>query len=384
MSLNLSRNTRLWVSTSKTTHDNSNTFEIPIQDGYSLGQNMSSEDISPEEAGPVPTRGSRRFNTAFDPVDWSFSTYLNPYISSGDVMALDAILWHAIATSNDLPVELEGDGAGNAGQTDVYTTGSSFKVGFTKNSAHVLTKLYLYFKIDNKVYLVEDGQVNEASIPLDISDIAMTNWSGQGTKITEITPPAFMAATGLEYDAATPTVDSYVGVPIDKAYILSKLTTVSMQSDASGSSKFYNIALTGGTLTISNGISYVTPSTLSEVDTPVGSFTGTFDVTGSMDSYLRDGIGLADGSSADNAYGSADLLRQMSTNRNVLNASNITFELGGKTNNSRVEINLPQAQIGIPAMSVDSIVSQSMEFKGIPSSADMNDGDEVNLEFFYS
>mgnify|MGYP000598525463 FL=1 len=72
----------------------------------------------------------------------------------------------------------------------------------------------------------------------------------------------------------------------------------------------------------------------------------------------------------------------MITNKNVVNVSNITFELGGKSNSTRVEINLPQAQIGIPAVSVDSIISQSLEFKGIPSSADMNDGDEVNLTFF--
>lgn len=385
MALNLSRNTRLWASTVSTGHNNSNTFEIPIQDGYSLGQNMSSEDIAPEEAGPVPVRGSKRFNTAFDPVDWSFSTYLNPYIFGGsDVMAVDAILWHAIATSNNLSLDLDGDGVGNAGTTDVYYSPTSFNVGFTKNGAHVLTNLNLYFKIDNKVYLVKNAQVNEASIPLDISDIGMTNWSGQGTEVEEITQPAFMSGSGLAFDDATPVLDEFVGVPANKTYILNKLTTVSMQSDASGTSAFYQIALTGGSLTITNNITYVTPNTLAEVDSPVGSFTGTFDVSGSMESYLKDGIGLADGSTADNAYGSAELLKQMSTNRNVLNASNITFELGGKTNNARVEVNLPNAHIGIPAMSVDSIVSQSLEFKGIPSSSEMDDGDEINIKFFQS
>lgn len=382
MSLNLSRNTRLWVSTVDTGHDNSNTFEIPIQDGYSLGQNMASEDISPEEAGPTPTRGSRRFNTNLDPVDWSFSTYLNPYLVNGDVYALDAILWHALATSNDLPLELQGDGAGNAGQTDVYSTGSEFKIGFTKNGAHVLTKLNLYFKIDNKVYLVKEAQVNEASIPLDIADIAMTNWSGQGTEMVEIAAPAFMSATAETFNPDLPTADSFVGIPADRSYILSKLTTVTMQSNAGGTTSYYRIALTGGSLTINNNISYVTPSTLAEVDTPVGSFTGTFDVSGTMDSYLRDGVGLADGSSDANAYGSADLLKQMVQNKNVINVSNITFELGGKFNSSRVEVNLPQAHIGIPAVSVDSIISQSLEFKGIPSSAGMDDGDEVNITFY--
>lgn len=384
MALNLSRNTRLWVSTVSTGHDNSNTFELAIQDGYSLGQNMTSEDISPEEAGPVPVRGSRRFNTSLDPVDWSFSTYLNPYLFGSDVMAMDAILWHALATPDSLDLDLDGDGAGGAGTTDVHYSNTSFNVGFTKNSAHVLTKLNMYFKIDNKVYLVEEAQVNEASIPLDIADIGMTNWSGQGTKVTEIPAPAFMSADGTSYDINSPTSNEFVAIPSNKAYILNKLTTVSMQSDASGSNAYYNMALTGGSLTIGNGITYVTPSTLAEVDIPVGSFTGTFDVSGSLDTYLKDGVGLANGSDAENAYGSAELLSQMATNRGVSNASNITFELGGKTNNARVEINLPNAHIGIPAMQVDSIVSQSLEFKGIPSSADMNDGDEINLKFFNS
>ena len=210
----------------------------------------------------------------------------------------------------------------------------------------------------------------------------MTNWSGQGTKITQIEEPTFMSAIGAEYDIGGSSTDSYVAIPTDKSYILNKLTTVTMQSDAGGSQAFYNIALTGGTITIANNISYVTPSTLAEVDTPVGSFTGSFSVSGNMDSYLRGGIGLADGSDIDNAYGSEDLLRLMSENREVINASNIIFEMGGRTNASKVLVTLPNAQIGVPAMSVDSIVSQSLEFKGIPSSSDMNDGDEVNLEFF--
>ena len=383
--LNLSRNTRLWVSTVTSGHDNSNTFEIPIQDGYTLDQNVSSEDIAPEEAGPTPVRGSKRFNTSYDPVDWAFSTYLNPYILGGsDVMAVDAIMWHALATPDSLSLDFDGDGSGNPGDTDVHYSNTSFNVGFTKNGAHVLTKLNLYFKIDNKVYHVKEAQVNEASIPLDINDIGMTNWSGQATEIEEIAEPTFMSGSGLAFDASTPTTGEYVPVPANKKYLLSKLTTISMQSDASGSSAYYNIALTGGSLTIGNNITYVTPNTLAEVDLPVGSFTGTFDVTGTVESYLKDGIGSADGTSPQDAFGSADLLKQMSANREVTNITNITFELGGKTNNARLEINIPNGHISVPSMSVESIVSQSFEIKGIPSSAALDDGDEVNLKFFES
>lgn len=383
MALNLSRNSRLWVSTVTSGHDNSNTFEIPLQPDFSFSQGMSFEDISPEEAGPVPVRGSKRFNSALDPVDWSFSTYLNPYIFGGsNVMAVDAILWHALATSNDLSPDFNGDGSGNPGTTDVYYSPTSFNVGFTKNSAHVLTELNLYFKIDNKVYHVKKAQVNQADIPLDISGIGMTNWAGQATEIEEITAPAFMSGTGLAFDDSTPTNDEFVAIPSNAVYLLNKLTTVSMQSDVSGSNANYTIGLTGGSLTISNNITYVTPTTLANVDTPIGSFTGTFDVSGTMESYLKDGVGSANGTSSSNAYGSADLLKQMLSNRSVVNSTNIVISINGEGSTSKVVVTLPQAQIAIPSMSVDSIVSQSFEFKGIPSSADMDDGDEVDIKFY--
>lgn len=383
MALNLSRNSRLWVSTVESGHNNSNTFEIPLQDGYTLSQNPSFEDVSPEEAGPVPVRGSRRFNVSLDPVDWSFGSYLTPYLYDTDkIMTVDAILWHAISTTNALALDLDGDGANGPGNTDVYYTNTEFNVGFTKNGAHVLTKLYLYFKIDTKVYKVSNAQINQVEVPLDISGIAMANWSGQGTSIEEISAPAFMSGSGLAFDDAVPTSNEFVAVPSNKEYLLNKLTTVTMQSDVTGTSKYYHIALTGGSITINNNISYVTPNTLAELDVPVGSFTGSFEVTGTVDSYLKDGLGLKDGSSAANAYGSQDLLNHMLTNRDINHATDITFEINGKTSTARVEINLPNAMIGVPAMNVEQIVSQSFEFKGIPSSADMDDGDEVNLKFY--
>lgn len=382
MALNLSRNSRLWVSTVTTGHDNSNTFEIPLQPDFNFTQSMSFEDVSPEEAGPVPTRGSKRFNSSLDPVEWNFATYLNPYMFNTDVMAVDAILWHALATPNALGLDLNGDGAGGPGTTDVYYSPTSFNVGFTKNGAHQLTELNLYFKVDNKVYHVKKAQVGQVEIPLDISGIGMSNWSGQATEIEEIAAPTFMSNSGLAFDDSAPVADQYVAIPTNIVYLLNKLTTVQMQSDVSGSNAYYLVALTGGSLTINNNITYVTPTTLAKVDTPIGSFTGTFDVSGSFDAYLRDGVGSANGTSASNAYGTADLLKNMLANRSVTNASNIEISINGDTSTSKVVVTLPQAQIAIPTVSVDQIVSQSFEFKGIPSSADLDDGDEVDIKFY--
>jgi hypothetical protein len=384
MAINLSRNTRLWVSTVKTGHNNSNTFEIPVQEGYSLSQSVATADVSVEEAGPVPTRGGKRFNTNLDPVDWSFSTYFNPYVNSleSNIYAVDMIMWHALATSNAVGVDF--DGAAPLG-TGSLTSGdtTSFAVDFSNNSAHVLTTLYLYFEIDNDVYLVDAAQVGQAEISIDISDIAMVAWSGQALSYTRLgAAPAFIAGGGLEFVDTTPTADKYVAISSAKKFLVNKLTTMDFQSDVSGTSLFYNIPLTSGSITINNNVTYLTPNTLAEVDTPIGSFTGSFEVTGSLDAYMRS-TG-ADGVLVGDAKGTTELLEDMLGNTSkVTNISDATIYIGGETTGtSQIKINMPTLHIAVPSLSVDDVISTSIEFKAVPTSADLESGDELTVEMF--
>lgn len=377
MSINLSRNTRLWVSTVTTGHNSANTFEIPIQDGYTLSQSVSTTDVSLEEAGPTPVRGSRRFNDALDPVEWSFVTYIMPYVQGGTTYLVDMLMWHGLAVKREI--------APNFTDTNkpVFGEATKLSVSFEENSAHVLTQLNMYFLIDNQMYLVENCQVGQVEIGMDISDIATASWSGQAVSYRAIATPAFALTAGGVYNAAAPVADSYVAIPANKKYLINRLTILDLNADvAPGNDDTYNVPITGASLTINNNITYLTPNTLAEVDKPIGSFTGTFEVMGSIDAYLRKTGG--DGTSGD-PYGSAELLDHMlvSGTGAVTNAANLVLHLGGKAvGDPACVITIPSAQLSVPEFSVEDVVSTSMEFKGVTTDAGMISGSEVFIDFF--
>ena len=379
MAINLSRNTRLWVSTEKIdgTHDSSNTFEIPVQEGYSLSQSVSTVDVSVEEAGPVPTRGGKRFNASLDPVEWSFSTYFNPYVhQDGNTYAVDMLLWHAISNSNNIEPDFDNIST----NSEVYGETNKFLVGFGNNAAHEMTKLYLYFKIDNDVYYIDNAQVGQGSVSIDISDIAMVAWSGNGISYNRVPTPAFISSgVGGIYDSTAP-ADDYVAIPTNKKYLINKLTTMSFQSDVSGTNLHYSVPITGGSIDINNNITYLTPNTLAEVDVPIGSFTGSFEVSGSLEAYLRDNGN--DGSTSLLAKGTTELLEDMLANTNkITNVTNIVMNVGGETPGSpQVSIKMPKTHIAVPSLSVDDVVSTSIEFKAMPGSDNLQSGTEISVE----
>ena len=379
--INLSRNTRLWVSTVTEGHNNSNTFEIPIQDGYTLNQNTSHSDVEVEEAGETPVRGSRRFNDSLDPVEWSFDTYITPYKhSSGKTYLVDMLMWKGLSAPNNSEVDFSDT------SSEVYGEDGSLKVGFENNSTHVLKKLYMYFKIDNTVYLVEGAQVGSAEISGDITDIAQVSWSGEAIEYNAIDTPAFVDSPGHEYDNETTETDTFVKIPQNKRYIINKMTVMDLNADvAPTSDDNYDIPITGGSITIENNITYLTPETLAEVDRAVGSYTGTFSVEGNVEAYLRDRNG--DGTEA-SPYGSAELLSHMLTavsdqDRGVTNAANLVLHLGGKQQGEpAAEITIPSGHLAVPEFDASDIVSSSMDIRGVTTNESMESGDEVFLDFY--
>lgn len=392
MAINLARNTRLWVSTVTTGHNNSNTFEVPIQDGYTLSQSASSTDISPDEAGATPTRGSKRFNESLDPVEWALTSYITPYVVDGQFVAtgdtdsaiagkvytVDMLLWHAIASGSTVAPEFHNDSG-----KKVAGSASEFSVEFGDNDAHQLFPIFLYFRIDNQTYLVEGVQINQAEISVDISDIGQISWSGQGTKYTPIADPAFMAGNGNRYadgGTATPVVnDSYVAIPANKEYIINKLTEMTLVNNDDTTNGNYDIPITSASVTIANNVTYLTPNTLAQVDSPIGSFTGTFEVTGSVEAYLRDTGGAG---TVGAKKGSAELLSDMlaTAGVSVTTDYSLVINMGGTTGTKAI-LTIPHAHLAIPEVSVEDLVSASFEFKGIPQDAELNSGDEISVDF---
>jgi hypothetical protein len=289
------------------------------------------------------------------------------------------LLWHALASSNSSAVDLD-DSTTNS---KVYGDPTSFLVTFADNSAHVLTELYLYFKVDGTMYYIDKAQVGQAEISIDISDIAQTSWSGQGLSYTKIAEPAFVAGGSGVFNEASPEAGKYVAISAGKKYLVNKLTLLDMTSSAApDANNNYTIPVTSASITINNNVTYLTPNTLAEVDQAIGSFTGAFEVTGSIEAYLRANAGATGAPGFE--YGTSDLLDHMLTKIDeVTNSSDMTFKIGGATG-PRAEINIPTAQLSVPSLSIDDVVSTTIEFKGIPTSSDLLSGDEVSLEFFAS
>lgn len=363
MAINLSRDTRLWISTAAAGAESAtNTFEVAIQDGYSVSSQPNTTDITLNEAGATPNRGSQRFNDSMNPVDWSFATYIRPYEASTPdrVLLADKILWHSLASAETIDNEWDDTAK------SVHATSSSFNIAFTNNSVHELAKFRLIFKMGDVYTIVEECQVGQAEISVDIDGIGMTTWTGQGTTFTttEIAP-AFIAGNNFE-----PKVSRSAG-----AYLKNKLSTMTLvaSSDAAlapVASRSYDIAITGASITINNNITYLTPETLGEVDVAIGSFTGAFEVNGSLQCYLDT-----------KTNGSAQLLADMQAFTSTKNRFAIQLNMGGPTG-ERLEMSLPTAHIGVPDVSIEDVISTSLEFKGLPSTSQMNDGDEISIKAF--
>ena len=357
MAVQLLRNTRLWVSTVTTGHSTTNTWEIQVQDDLSFSQASSSTDIEISEAGATPTRGSSRFNESLDPAEWSFSTYIRPYEvdpnatpDDGDEYKTtpDALLWHALSSGSAF--DLTNDKGVEANDTNML-------VKFTDSQHHELLKINIYMLVDNLWYVIEGVQVGEASISNDIDGIGAVAWSGQGTLLTQLPAQPFDPANVTSVDCS-----------LAAEYIRNKLTVLKVKDNVAD--KSYTIPITGGSVTFSNNITYLTPSTLACLDIPIGSFTGSLMITGDMSAYLDSRAG-----------GTAELLDDMLTARTVSNSFEIAVCMGGiyASGAPGAVIVIPTAQLDIPTVESADVIGTSFSFKAIGS--DYAAGDEAYLGF---
>jgi hypothetical protein len=141
-------------------------------------------------------------------------------------------------------------------------------------------------------------------------------------------------------------------------FITNKLSTVTLIKNIGGigaGNTAYTLALTGGSLTIANNITFVTPANLGIVNVPIGYYTGTRAVSGSITAYLRTGstnsAGLLDG-----------LLDAASTSAGVEPKFRLQVEIGGASNNVRVEFEAAGANLQIPTIDSQAVLSTTINF----------------------
>lgn len=365
----LLRNSRLWVTTGDpdapiprpVTKDN--TWEVLLQDDFSFGQDGNSTDINLNEAGPKPTRGSARFEDSLNAAEWNFSTYIRPYLEAGKVITPDVALWHSLASGS--PMDLNN-------RLGAFSNATNLVVNFKDNQHHELTKVTLYYLVDKQWFKVQDVQIGQAEISFDIEGIASTSWSGQGTQVVPL--GADKDNNPLRpFDPMSADFTMSDDVFTRASYIKNKLTTLKVvDNTVEGEETEYDIAITGGSITINNNITYLTPSSLSRFDIPIGSFTGSFEVTGSLEAYLRSGSSLPGG----DKY-AAELLAEFLNRHAVTNKFSLAINMGGSyaTPAPGVSVVIPQAHLSTPSIDTGDVLSTTIDFKGIPT--EMDAGDEV-------
>lgn len=202
-------------------------------------------------------------------------------------------------------------------------------------------------------YKIEKCVVNEAAFEFDIDGIASINWSGNGTIIAE---------------SAIPTASIAEGITSTDSFIRNRLTSLTAVSSVSGSSVSYDLVLTGGSVTLSNNLTFITPEQLGQVNQPFAHVTGGRNVGGSFTCYLNTG----DDSSAELFD---DLL---AANTTITNSFNLTFKVGGSAN-PRVEINAPSCHLELPSHSIEDVISVETNFHALPST--ISSSDEVTLTY---
>ena len=376
-----------------------NTFRIGVLDGYSFSQASENTDITVSEAGATPQRAQKRFNDSLAPAEWSFQTYVRPYKhgaasirTSGNHDMVENILWAAIAGKDITGGALTGTSA-----SAVTSDGTDCDVAFLRSDHHELLKLNIFFALENTTYRLNDCQVNQVEVDFSIDGIATLSWSGNATSIdqvaTAIEDPSKALAVDISDNSNNSSVTTstyveqinYVDItgPDDADYLRNKLSTLSLVVDSAqggGASaggldaKTYSIAITGGSITIANNITYLTPETLGQVDKPIGSFSGARQISGSLTCYLDT-----------KTNGSNQLLSDLSAATNLISPQfNMSLFMGNASGTvPNVEFDIPKAHLSIPTIETADVISTTVEFAAIGTGLDEGgtNGDEMTVKY---
>lgn len=388
MAVNLIRNSRVFFTTnvdsfgrvkagaykdSASLFTATNTFEIQVLEGMSFSQNTTIDTVTLNEAGSTPARGQRSFNTALEPVDFSFGTYIRPYNNGTDVNAEEGLLWNAFGGSIAI-------GTANAAWTKSATNAGPATFSVANSNKHQLQAFGLIIIFDDLAYAIDNCALDTATIDFGIDAIASIQWAGKGSLIRQVSisagAPTNNEVTLTGTDTAEPGVDKAKAKNTLAKYIANKLTALQVNNeinDFTGSD--YTVPITGGSITLSNNLTYLTPANLATVNLPITYFTGTRSITGSLTAYLRSG--------ASNTGGMLNtLFSNASTEIDPSFAINI--QLGGSSG-THVDLKIPAAMVQIPTINTEQVISTTITFTGQGYSGTsflIDSQNEISVEYY--
>jgi hypothetical protein len=146
-------------------------------------------------------------------------------------------------------------------------------------------------------------------------------------------------------------------------------TTANLDGETGGAVT-YALTLTGGNITFSNNIAFLTPETLGSVNQPFAAIAGTRTIGGNFTCYLNTGD-----------EGSGDLFSDLVGASTVItNNFDLVFNIGGKTAaTNRLEVTCSNAHLELPTHSIDDVISVDVNFHALPST--ISGFDEAALKY---
>ena len=367
-----SRDSKIFVAPLAANGTEAGVWEIPVLDGFSFSQATNTSEVtlnemSADTAG-TSRRGRKMFTDSYAPAEWSFSTYARPFKSAGGTPGAANGLADATADNHHAVEEvLWAMTVGNAIQTSHAFQGftidtDDLDITFANSNKTTLGKANIYFVLGGTtgetttVYKLENCCVNEVGLDFDIDGITTLNWSGMGTIITEITT----APTRTRYEGAAATDTGN--------FIRNRLTNLVASSTSPTAVDPYNLTLTGGSITISNNMTFLTPETLGVVNQPLDHVTGARTVSGSFTCYLNS----ASGSSMDLFE---NIIEGTTT---VTNDFDLKFQIGG-TAAPRMEMHMAACHLEVPSHSIDDVISLEVNFHALGT--DIESTDELTVKY---
>ena len=240
---------------------------------------------------------------------------------------------------------------------------------------HQLLKFGMIFLVDQVAYAVDNAAMAQVTIDFGLDAIATAAWTGQATSLRQVSTN--LTATGGSFGGSGLT-GNYLAKVTDAQYITNKLSTVALTlvnslKDSTGTTQgaagdTYTVPITGGSITINNNITYLTPANLGVVNLPVAYYTGTRAISGTLNAYLRTG------GTRDTGELLADMLAAAAVTIEPMAA--LAISIGGGANTVKVVLDMPATVLQIPSVDVQQVVSTAINFTAegyVPSStADAN------------
>jgi len=350
----------------------------------------------------------------------------------GDHHAVEEVLWGMMAGPGYYDAAADEFKSAASGTTYIAhskNTGSgaslvegNVAIDFAQSNKSTLGTADIFFAMggdnDTKtVYKIAECVVNEASADFDIDGIATINWSGMGSiisdegttvpvatitegttatnnfirnRLTTLTAGKYPAAPitigatasgvvqpveGTRYKISVVGDTNWTAIGASAATVgvefVANATTATGTTGKAFKEQTYGLVLTGGNVTITNNITFLTPETLGSVNQPIGHVTGARSVSGSFTCYLNN-----DTDSSAELF--EDLLGDTTT---VTNNHRLVFAIGGTTPNlPRVEMSMLDCHLELPSHSIDDVISLETAFHALPSAIDKTD--ELTVKYF--